>query len=141
MIHNLGCFFIYLDLLWFLSIKKIFCFHSINFAFLLLNVPLTTVLFYFILTTAIWYVGVLAPQPGIKPGSPTVEAWSLNQWTAREVSPILLFVMDVIMLSLYIISLFFLVYFRIISLVSSVFTMMCLSVHCFTLILLKVRSK
>ena len=43
------------------------------------------------------------------------------------------------MLSLYIISLFSLVYFRIFTLVSSIFTMMCLSVYRFTLILLKVR--
>ena len=49
------------------------------------------VLFYFILTTAVWYVGVLAPQPGIKPGPPTVEAWSLNQWTAREVPYFIIF--------------------------------------------------
>ena len=70
--------------------------------------------------------------------APTVEAWSLNQWTSREV-PILLFLMNVIMLSWYIISPFSLVYFRIFSLVSSIFTMMCLSVHRFTLILLEVR--
>ena len=30
-----------------------------------------------------WHVG---SWPGIKPTSPAVEAWSLNQWTAREVS-------------------------------------------------------
>ena len=70
--------------------------------------------------------------------APTVEAWSLNHWTSREV-PILLFLMNVIMLSWYIISLLSLVYFRIFSLFSSIFTMMCLCVHRFTLILLEVR--
>ena len=29
--------------------------------------------------------GILVPRPGIKPTPPTVEAWSLNHWTAREV--------------------------------------------------------
>ena len=29
--------------------------------------------------------GILIPQPGIEPVSPTVEAWSPNHWTAREV--------------------------------------------------------
>jgi len=28
---------------------------------------------------------ILGPQPGIKPLAPTVEAWSLNHWTVREV--------------------------------------------------------
>ena len=27
----------------------------------------------------------LVPQPGIKPASPALEAWSLNHWTTREV--------------------------------------------------------
>ena len=31
--------------------------------------------------------GILAPQPGIEPAFPALEAWSLNHWTAREVSP------------------------------------------------------
>ena len=30
--------------------------------------------------------GILIPQPGIDPGSPALGAWSLNHWTAREVS-------------------------------------------------------
>ena len=29
--------------------------------------------------------GILVPQPGIKPVSPALGTWSLNQWTAREV--------------------------------------------------------
>ena len=29
--------------------------------------------------------GILLPCPGIKPVSPSVEAWSPNHWTAREV--------------------------------------------------------
>ena len=29
--------------------------------------------------------GILVPQPGIEPGPPALEAWSLNHWTAREV--------------------------------------------------------
>ena len=29
--------------------------------------------------------GILVPQPGIKPASPAVEAWSLKNWTTREV--------------------------------------------------------
>ena len=29
---------------------------------------------------------ILGPQPGIKSWAPTVEAWSLNHWTVREVS-------------------------------------------------------
>ena len=29
--------------------------------------------------------GSLAPQPGIGPVPPEVEAWSLNHWTTREV--------------------------------------------------------
>ena len=29
---------------------------------------------------------ILIPRPGIDPAPPVVEAWSLNQWTAREVS-------------------------------------------------------
>ena len=29
--------------------------------------------------------GILVPQPGMEPMPPAVEAWSLNQWTAREV--------------------------------------------------------
>ena len=29
--------------------------------------------------------GILVPRPGIEPGPPAVEAWSLNHWTAREV--------------------------------------------------------
>ena len=28
--------------------------------------------------------GILVPQPGMEPMPPTVEAWSLNHWTARE---------------------------------------------------------
>ena len=28
----------------------------------------------------------LVPQPGIKPGPPALEAWSLGHWTTREVS-------------------------------------------------------
>ena len=27
----------------------------------------------------------LAPQPGVKPGPPALEAWSLNHWTVRDV--------------------------------------------------------
>ena len=30
--------------------------------------------------------GILVPKPGIEPAPPAVEAWSLNHWTAREVS-------------------------------------------------------
>ena len=37
---------------------------------------------YFIL---FWPCGILVPQPGIKPMSPVLEAWSLNHWTTREV--------------------------------------------------------
>ena len=29
--------------------------------------------------------GILVPQPGVEPMSPTVEAQSHNHWTAREV--------------------------------------------------------
>ena len=29
--------------------------------------------------------GILVPKPGNKPVPSAVEAWSLNQWTAREV--------------------------------------------------------
>ena len=29
--------------------------------------------------------GILVPQPGIEPAPPTMEAWSLNHWTTREV--------------------------------------------------------
>ena len=29
--------------------------------------------------------GILVPRLGIKPVPPAVEAWSLNQWTVREV--------------------------------------------------------
>ena len=28
---------------------------------------------------------ILVPQPGIKPMPPTMEAWCLNHWIAREV--------------------------------------------------------
>ena len=28
---------------------------------------------------------ILAPQSGVKPGLPALEAWSLNHWTARDV--------------------------------------------------------
>ena len=31
------------------------------------------------------HVGILLPQPGIEPPPPTLEAQSLNHWTAREV--------------------------------------------------------
>ena len=33
--------------------------------------------------------GILAPQPGIEPMPPAVEAWSPNHWTAGEVQVIL----------------------------------------------------
>ena len=29
--------------------------------------------------------GILVPQPGIRPTPPVMEAWNLNNWTAREV--------------------------------------------------------
>ena len=29
--------------------------------------------------------GILVPRPGMVPGPPAVEVWSLNLWTAREV--------------------------------------------------------
>ena len=32
---------------------------------------------------------ILVPHPGIEPATPSLEAWSLNHWTAREV-PLLL---------------------------------------------------
>lgn len=32
--------------------------------------------------------GILVPQPGVKPMSPILEAWSLNHGTAREVPPL-----------------------------------------------------
>ena len=31
---------------------------------------------------------ILVPGPGIEPAPPALEAWSVNQWTAREVPPI-----------------------------------------------------
>ena len=30
--------------------------------------------------------GILVPRPGIDPAHSAVEAWSLNHWTARELS-------------------------------------------------------
>ena len=30
-------------------------------------------------------MGILVPQPGIKPAPPALEVWSLNHWTTREV--------------------------------------------------------
>ena len=29
--------------------------------------------------------GILIPLPGVEPGPPTLGAWSLTHWTAREV--------------------------------------------------------
>ena len=34
---------------------------------------------------------ILVPQPGIEPVLPALEVWSLNHWTAREVSKFNLF--------------------------------------------------
>ena len=39
--------------------------------------------FYFL--TPLWDMWILVPQPGIKPVSPALEAWSFNYWTARKV--------------------------------------------------------
>ena len=33
----------------------------------------------------------LVPQPGIKPVPPAMEAWSLNQWTTKEIPNFLWF--------------------------------------------------
>ena len=41
--------------------------------------------FLFFSGCAAWHVGILVPQPVIKPGPPAVEVWSPNHWTAREV--------------------------------------------------------
>ena len=35
---------------------------------------------------AAWYGGILIPRPRMEPRPLASEAWSLNQWTAREVS-------------------------------------------------------
>ena len=32
--------------------------------------------------------GILVSPPGTEPLSPALEVWSLNHWTAREVSPV-----------------------------------------------------
>ena len=34
-----------------------------------------------------WPCDILAPQPGMEPRPPALEAWSPNYWTAREVPP------------------------------------------------------
>ena len=33
--------------------------------------------------------GILLPRPGIEPTPPALEAWGLNDWTTREVPPII----------------------------------------------------
>ena len=40
---------------------------------------------FIVFVLAAQYVGILLPQPGIKPTPPTLEAQSLNHWTVREV--------------------------------------------------------
>ena len=35
------------------------------------------------------HAGVLIPQPGFEPRPSTVEAWSLNHWTTREVPEVM----------------------------------------------------
>ena len=42
-------------------------------------------LFFFFFWPYCMACGILVPQPGIKPAPPALEAWHLNQWTAREV--------------------------------------------------------
>ena len=41
-------------------------------------------LFFFLVKPHLWH-GILVPQPGIKPVSSALEAWSLNYWTTGEV--------------------------------------------------------
>ena len=36
------------------------------------------------------HVGILIPGPGIEPSPPALEAWSLNNWTAREIPQLVL---------------------------------------------------
>ena len=40
-----------------------------------------------------WARGILAPQPGIKPTSPALEAWRLNHWTTSLLSSFLSFIL------------------------------------------------
>ena len=35
--------------------------------------------------------GILVPQPGVRPGPPALEVWSLNHWTTREVPDLIVF--------------------------------------------------
>ena len=47
-------------------------------------------LFFFLFRPQLTAFGISVPQPGIKPGTPAVEAHSLNHWTTRKV-PISIF--------------------------------------------------
>ena len=42
-------------------------------------------LVYFYFLTPLWDTWILVSQPGIKPVSPALEAWSFNYWTARKI--------------------------------------------------------
>ena len=45
--------------------------------------------FFFFFGCVLGHAGVLIPQPGIEPRPSTVEAWSLNHWTTREVPEVM----------------------------------------------------
>ena len=51
----------------------------------------TFFLFFFFFWPRCAACGILVPPPEIKPGSPALEAWSPNHWTAREFPETLLF--------------------------------------------------
>ena len=39
--------------------------------------------------------GILVPTSGMEPKPPAAETWSLNHWTAREVSPLFFFFFNI----------------------------------------------
>ena len=77
---NLGCFF-----------RVAISGHQLQEAFLTLSSGLDTTHLYFSSNHSFFFwlhleaCGILVPRPGIKPTTPTSEAWNLNYWTAKEV--------------------------------------------------------
>ena len=51
------------------------------------HIPVLYYLFIYLSGRTVWQCGILVPWPGIEPVAPAVQAWSPNDWTAREVSP------------------------------------------------------
>ena len=71
-----------------LNTSKLMCLYFVTlysylfiFAFICLAVPSLSCA-HRIFSYSLWD---LAPRPGVKPGSPSLGAWSLSHWTTREV--------------------------------------------------------